>query len=112
MPKYPLLMALLLAAGVAQAQPRWHELSPEQQQQFARWADRWDELPADKRARIMANHARWQAMSPEERGEARERWSKFKSLPPDQREALRACYQRKRAGEDVECPKPGGQGGR
>ncbi|RZO84991.1 DUF3106 domain-containing protein [Oceanococcus atlanticus] len=101
-----LMVTTLLFSGVLSAQPQWQELSPAQRQELQRYAERWDQMPADKRERILRNHARWQNMSPEEKQRARAKWDKFRALPEAQREALRDCYRRKRKGEEVECPRP------
>ena len=100
-------IVLCATLGLAQAQPTWDELTSEQQRQFQRYAEQWNDMPDERRAQIIANHERWKRMSPKQRREYRRKYREnIKKLTPAQLQALRECYRRRKAGEDIDCPKP------
>ena len=76
--------------------PAWSELSPAQQEKLAPLRERWDQMPASRRAHAlerMERRARWEALPPEERERLRHGARNFHDLPPELREKMRASMQ-------------------
>lgn len=112
----PAVIALLLAFGAAGASahsddpprhsrpplpegvavPAWNELTPAQQEKLAPLRERWDQMPASRRAHAlerMERRARWDALPPEQRERLRHGARNFRDLPPELREKMRASMQ-------------------
>lgn len=103
-----LALVLMLMAGPLLAQPSWRELDAAQKAQFARYAGKWDQMSDAQKTRLIENYRRWQAMSPEQRRQARDKFAQeIQALSDAEREALRDCYRRRQAGEEVECARSG-----
>lgn len=73
--------------------PSWSQLTPAQQETLAPLRERWDQMPASRRAHAlerMERRARWDALSPEQRERLRHGARNFRDLPPELREKMRA----------------------
>lgn len=80
--------------------PGWEELGPERQARLERFRDRWDQMPASARVRLLERlerQQRWERMSPEERERIRAGARHFHDMPPELREKARAGFQAMRA---------------
>lgn len=112
-----LVLSLLLSLPARAApttpleQPKWSELTPQQQQVLAPLAKDWDGLESFRRKkwlgivqrypsmtpqqqqRISTQMKTWAAMTPAERNAARERFKKLNKAPPEQREAIKQKWQ-------------------
>lgn len=74
------------------AVPSWSELSGAQQEKLAPLRERWDQMPASRRALALERaerRARWDALPPGERERLRDGARNFRDLPPELREKMR-----------------------
>ncbi|HTL11397.1 MAG TPA: DUF3106 domain-containing protein [Bdellovibrionota bacterium] len=58
---------------------------------------KWENLPPEKKARILKRFKHFRQLTPEERAKRRERVDKFKSLPPEERQRRLDELKRRRA---------------
>ena len=73
--------------------PSWSQLTPAQQETLAPLRERWDQLPASRRALAlerMERRARWEALSPDQRERLRHGARNYRNLPPELRQKMRA----------------------
>ena len=105
MRRFFLCLALLCAAGAAQARPAhpplllppahapsWSQLTPGQRVDLAMLEGRWDRMPPERRAQILLRWQRWQRLPPEQREALREGRRNFREMSPDQRERMRESW--------------------
>lgn len=90
---FPLLLAAMSAPAAAQpANPRWHELSPAQQQALAPLAEEWNQLDAYRKGKWLAIGNRYASMKPEEQQRVQERMREWVRLTPDERRQARERF--------------------
>lgn len=102
-------------------EPKWDQIPAKRQQRMLRGAERWSQMSEQERTEAKARMRRWKFLSPLEKRELSERAKFIRDMTPEQRErlqqmrkdfralpeeaqqAFRACEQRKRAGESLDC---------
>ena len=76
------LMLLLALAGAHAAAPDWGSLNNDQQRILEQLKGRWNDMPAERRERLLKGVERWRKMGPEQRKHARENLRRWRRLPP------------------------------
>ena len=72
--------------------PAWAQLTPKQQTDLA-WLERdWDQMPAERRARILHRWKRWQGLPPDQQKALREGRRNYREMSPRQREHMRESW--------------------
>lgn len=92
-------------------QPKWAQLTPQQQQILAPLASEWDKLEDPRRVkwlgiadrypamqpeeqqRIQKQMLTWVRLTPEERQQAREKYKTLKKAPPEKREVIKQKWE-------------------
>ena len=76
------------------AKPRWHELTPMQQEALGPLQPQWDTLDTDRKRKWVELSARFPQLSPEGKQHFHERLPGYASLTPAQRETARANFRK------------------
>jgi hypothetical protein len=82
------------ASDTTDAQAKWNQLTPEQQELVRK---RWDEfkaMPRERRDQLRAALRRFASLSKESQQRIRENWQTWKSMSPSDREKIRRNYAR------------------
>jgi hypothetical protein len=80
--------------ATAAADPRWHELTPAQQQALAPLAGEWDKLEPHRKSKWLAIGNRYASMTPDEQQRLQERMRDWVRLTPEQRRVARESFAR------------------
>lgn len=102
-----LSLAVPAPAGAATpaplAQPKWSELTPQQQQILAPLAKDWDGFGSARRTKWLGIAKRYPAMKPEQQQRIQTQMKPWASLTPEERNAARANFKKEKK-EDKETP--------
>jgi hypothetical protein len=103
----PACLALLLALAGSTALagqpppgvrvPAWRELSAQQQRDLAPFAERWDRMPASRRALVLERYQRWSRLPADRQAQLRAGERNFERMSPTQRERMRRAFRAVRA---------------
>ncbi|CAG4885307.1 exported protein of unknown function [Georgfuchsia toluolica] len=77
-------------------QPRWSELTPQQQQILAPLAKDWDGFGTTRRKKWLNIASRYPAMTPEQQQRVQTQMKPWASLTPAERDAARANFKKKK----------------
>ena len=89
-------MLLLSSLAAADEPVAWEALSEEQKQVLGQFESNWDELPAERRQRLMIGADRYASMNDEQRAAARQRLRSRGELRPQASFRSRFAARKKR----------------
>ena len=72
--------------------PPWDELPPERRERMLHWADRWLAMTPEEREAARARLDEWRDMRPEHREHLRDRLDDFRDLSPEEQERIREQF--------------------
>lgn len=73
-------------------QPGWEDIPYERRQRLVIGATRWDEMTPEQRTRAKERLQQWKASSDEDKEKMRQRMHEFRQLPVELKQALRKKY--------------------
>jgi hypothetical protein len=79
-----------------QNDPRFKQLTPNDQQRLQQRLDQFNALPHDRQEHVLNNMERWNQFTPEQRTKAKSLFTQFRLLPLDRKRAMRQAFSKLR----------------
>ena len=73
-----LYVSVAISANADNAVSEWNQLNEEQQAVLKNLEDRWENIPDERKLRLIKGASRWNSMTPEQREQAKSRLQQWK----------------------------------